>query len=442
MTAPLRLAIAGLGTVGGGLMKLITARRERLRALAGRDVVVVAVSARDRAKARGIDLAGIDWVEDAEALAHRDDVDCVVELIGGAEGVARRLVEAALLRGKAVVTANKALLAHHGMALSRLAEQGDATLAFEAAVAGGIPVIKTLRESLVGNDISRVYGILNGTCNYILTKMQDEGRAFDEVLKEAQALGYAEADPTFDIGGFDAAHKLAILTSLAFGTEIALGEIHVEGIERITLADIEAAGDLGYRIKLLGVAVKTPSGIESRVNPAMVPKHSAIAEVSGVTNAVAINGDFVGDLLLIGPGAGAGATASSVMSDIVDIARDTYVPAFARETLALASYTRAALDAHQGAYYMRLSVHDRPGAMAAITRRMADENVSLESIVQRRPRAALPGTQGAWHQAGSPASVVLITYATTEAQIRRALSAIESDGKIATLPQVIRIEQL
>lgn len=442
MTPPLRLAIAGLGTVGSGLVRLIAARRQRLAGTLGRDVVIVAISARDRSKERGIDLTGIEWVDDAISLASRDDVDCVVELIGGAEGPARTLVETALANGKSVVTANKALLAYHGVALARLAESKQVTLAFEAAVAGGIPVIKSLRESLTGNDISRIYGILNGTCNFILSKMQSEGLPFADVLAEAQALGYAEADPTFDIGGFDTAHKLAILTSLAFGTEMALDEVHVEGIERITIADIEAADDLGYRIKLLGVALRTESGIECRVHPAMVAKHSAIAEVSGVTNAVAINGDFVGDLLLVGPGAGAGATASSVMSDIADIARDSYVPPFIVTTAALTPYRRAALGEHQGAYYIRLSVYDRPGAMAAITKRMGDENVSLESIVQRRPKSALPGTRGAWREPGSPTAVVLITYETTEAQIRRALDAIEGDGKIAAQPQVIRIEQL
>jgi homoserine dehydrogenase len=314
-------------------------------------------------------------------------------------------------------------------------------LNFEGAVAGGIPVVKAIRENLQGNTIARVYGILNGTCNYILTLMLTEGRSFADVLKEAQAQGYAEADPTFDIGGFDTAHKLALLTSLAFGTRTSFESVYVEGIENITPADIEAADDLGYRIKLLGVAMVTESGIEQRVHPAMVPKHSAIAEVSGVTNCVAIDGDFVNTLLLVGPGAGGKATASAVMSDIVDLARGVLIPPFAVPAAALKPYKRAKLGQHQGAYYVRLSVYDRPGAMASIARRMSDREVSLESIVQRRPRASLPGID-ARPVNGDPIPLILITHETTEEAIRKALDAIESDGKVSEKPQMIRIEKL
>ena len=303
--APLRIGIAGLGTVGGSLLQLLDQHRERLTETLGREIVVAGVSARNKAKKRGNALDGLKWFDDPVRLAADPGIDVLVELIGGAEGPARAAVEAALKAKKHVVTANKALLARHGLALAKLAEANGCALNFEAAVAGGIPVIKTLREAMLGNEVRRVYGILNGTCNFILTKMQNEGLAFADVLKEAQDLGYAEADPTFDIGGFDAAHKLAILTSLAFGTEVALDDIHIEGIQSITLADIEAADDLGFRIKLLGIAERTPSGIEQRVHPAMVPKHLAIADVAGATNAVAISGDFVGNLLLVGPGAGA-----------------------------------------------------------------------------------------------------------------------------------------
>jgi len=441
MSQPLKLGIAGLGTVGTGLLQSLEAHSDRLRLTLGREIKVVAVSARSRAKNRGVDLEGYRWVADAVQLATDPEIDVFVELIGGEGGVAAEAVEAALRAGKHVVTANKALLARHGIRLARLAEERGVALNFEAAVAGGIPVIKTIREALLGNEISRVYGILNGTCNYILTTMEKEGRPFAEVLKEAQERGYAEADPTFDIGGFDTAHKLSILTSLAFGTELAFEDIHVEGIQHITPADIEAADDLGYRIKLLGVALRTPSGIEQRVHPAMVPKHSAIAEVSGVTNCVAIDGDFAGDLLLVGAGAGSKPTASAVASDIGDIARGLVLPPFLTPTDQLRPYVRAMLDRHQGAYYVRLTVHDRPGTMAAIAARMAEQDVSLESIVQRRPRPALPGS-GSRPAPGTLTPVVLITHETTEEAMRKALAAIESDGKVAETPQMIRIEKL
>ena len=441
MANVLKIGVGGLGTVGGGLLRLIETHGERIKTATGRDVVVTAVCARNPNKDRGVDLSRAQWFDDAVALAGADDIDVYVELIGGDEGVARDSVSAALNAGKHVVTANKALLASHGVSLARLAEDNGVALAFEAAVAGGIPVIKTLREALVGNEVSRVYGILNGTCNYILTKMQEEGLPFEDVLKDAQDLGYAEADPTFDIGGHDAAHKLSLLTSIAFGTEVAFDQIHLEGIETITPADIEAADELGYRIKLLGVALKTDSGIEQRVHPAMVPKHSAIAEVSGVTNCVAVDGDFVGDLLLVGPGAGAEATASAVMSDIGDVARGAAVAPFVTPARDLVPYKRARLGQHQGAYYVRFSVYDRPGAMAAIAQRMAEQEVSLESIVQRRPKHQLPGT-GIRPELGSPTSLVMITHETTESAMRAAMQAIEKDGKIADPPQMIRIEQL
>jgi homoserine dehydrogenase len=442
MQPPLRIGIAGLGTVGSGVVRLLRTNGERLTAALGRRIELAAVSARTPNKDRDIGLDGVTWIDDVKVLARHPGIDVFVELIGEADGLAKAAVEAALGAGKHVVTANKALLARHGRQLALLAEKNGVTLAFEAAVAGGIPVIKTIREALVGNEIIRVYGILNGTCNYILTKMQEEGRPFAEVLAEAQALGYAEADPTFDVGGHDTAHKLAILTSLAFATEIAFEEIHREGIQSITPADIEAADDLGYRVKLLGVALKTQGGIEARVHPAMVPKHSAIAEVSGVTNAVAIEGDFIGNLLLVGAGAGAKATASAVISDIADIARQQMpVHPFLVPANALKPYARATLGLHQGAYYVRLAVYDRPGAMAAIASRMGEQGISIESIVQRRPRSALPGI-GARLAPGELAPVVMITHETTEAAMRRALAAIEADGKVAGKPQMIRIERL
>ncbi|WP_072374539.1 homoserine dehydrogenase [Hyphomicrobium sp. NDB2Meth4] len=441
MQKPLTLGIAGLGTVGAGLLDLLNQHGGRFAERVGRPVEVVGVSARSRDKSRGIDTSGLKWFDDPVALAKADGVDVFVELIGGSDGIAKEAVEAALGAGKHVVTANKALLAKHGVKLAKLAEQKGVALNFEAAVAGGIPVIKALRESLVANEVQRVYGILNGTCNYILSSMTDEDRSFADALKEAQELGYAEADPTFDIGGFDTAHKLAILASLAFGTEINFEQIDVEGIQSITEADIDAANDMGFCIKLLGVASRTESGIEARVHPAMVPEESAIAEVWGATNAVAIDADFCGNLLLIGPGAGGRPTASSVAADILDIARGVVMPPLVTPTDGLKPYVKSKLGAHHGAYYVRMSVFDRPGAMAAIAKRMGDREISIESIVQRRPRSAVPGV-AARQKPGAPALVVIITHETTEEAIRQAVDAITQDGQVSERPQVIRIEKL
>jgi len=440
MADELKLGLAGIGTVGGGLLRLIEARGKSLSARAGCPIEVMAVSARNKRKNRSVDLSKFRFVQDPVALATYPEIDVFVELIGGEEGAAKEAIEAALRAGKHVVTANKALLAHHGATLAALAEKHGVTLNFEGAVAGGIPVVKVIREGLQGNDISRVYGILNGTCNYILTLMEREGRSFADVLKEAQAEGYAEADPTFDIGGFDTAHKLALLTSLAFGTRTNFDAIYIEGIETITPADIEAADDLGYRIKLLGVALRTDSGIEQRVHPTMVPKDTAIAEVDGVSNCVAIDGDFVGDVMLIGPGAGSGPTASAVMSDLIDIARGHILPPFGIKAKDLKPYKKAQMRAHEGGYYIRLSVYDRTGAFAAIAHRMAGQNISIESIVQRRPQTELEG-QGR-PDGGGPAAVVMVTHQTTEAAVRKALAAIERDGHVDAKPQMIRIEKL
>ncbi len=441
MTSPLKLGIAGLGTVGSGVLELIACNGVTFESGSSRAIEICGVCARDKRKNRNVDISSYKWFDDPVSLAISDETDVFVELIGGDEGAAKASVEAALKAGKHVVTANKALLAYHGVALARLADKRGVALNFEAAVAGGIPAIKTLRESLLSNNISRVYGILNGTCNYILTRMQKESRNFDEVLREAQDAGYAEADPAFDIGGHDTAHKLSILTSLAFGVETSIDTVYVEGIESISLAEIEAADELGYRIKLLGVAQKTDSGIEQRVHPAMVPKHSAIAEVDGITNCVSYDGDFVGNVMLIGPGAGAGPTASSVVSDILDIAKGTIIPAFGRRTDDLKPYERARMRAHEGGYYIRLSVFDRPGAFAAIATSMADQDISLKSIVQHRPRSALPERE-ARNENGAPQPIVMITHDTTEAAIRAALQSIEKQGNVTEKPQMMRIEKL
>jgi homoserine dehydrogenase len=432
MSDPLRVGIAGLGTVGAAVAQLLRQGAPDLARTCGREIELAAVSARDRGKDRGVDLGAVRWFEDPAEMAVAEGLDLVVELIGGEDGAAKATVEAALSAGRHVVTANKALLAHHGVALARTAEEADVGLYFEAAVAGGIPVIKALRESLAGNRISRVYGILNGTCNYILTRMEREGKEFGEILGDAQAKGYAEADPTFDIGGFDTAHKLAILTSLAFGTEIDLDSIYVEGIANIVPEDLAAADELGYRIKLLGVALVTETGIEQRVHPTMVAKSLPIAEIDGVTNAVAIDGHYVGEVMLVGPGAGGKATASAVVGDICDAARGIRVAPLRMPVAELKPYQRAQMRAHEGGYYIRLSVYDRPGAFAAIAGRMAEQGISLESIVQRGSHA--PGES-------KPTPVILITHETTEAQVREALDIIRADGHIERDPQMIRIEQ-
>jgi homoserine dehydrogenase len=440
MNEPLRLGLAGLGNVGASLVRMLERHGDELAVRTGRQLAVAGVSARNRGRNRGIDISGFRWFDDPVALARDPGNDVFVELIGGAEGPAHESVRAAISARKHVVTANKALLATHGVSLARAAEEAGVSLNFEAAAAGGIPIIKTLRESLAGNTINRVYGILNGTCNYILTRMEQDGLSFADCLRAAQQLGYAEADPTFDVEGHDTAHKLSLLAAIAFGTKIDTQSIYVEGISSISTADIEAADELGYRIKLLGVASRTDSGIEQRVHPTMVPKASAIARIDGATNAVAVDGDFVGQLVLSGPGAGGDATASSVMSDIADIARGDTVGTFGRPASMLAPYERAGIRLHEGGYYIRLSVYDRPGAFAAIAGRMAAGGISLESIVQRH-RAARVSATGQPVPA-EPAPVILITYETTETAIRQALDGIKGDGHIVGEPQMIRIEPL
>jgi homoserine dehydrogenase len=438
MTKQLRIGVAGLGTVGASLVRLLETHGETMGTRAGRPMAVTAVSARDRNRDRGVDLSGLAWFDDPIALAGAEDIDCFVELIGGDEGAARYAVEAALKAGKHVVTANKALLAKHGNALAALAEENGVHLAFEASAAGGIPIVKTMREALAGNRVTRLYGILNGTCNYILSRMEAEGLSFAECLADAQRLGYAEADPTFDVEGYDTAHKLALLTSLAFGTQIDADAIYVEGISAITPLDLKMADDLGFRIKLLGVAERTRTGIEQRVHPTMVPKDSSIAQVMGVTNAVTIDADAVGELTLIGPGAGGDATASAVLADIVDVAGTPARPPFGWPVAQMAVPERAPMQRHEGGYYVRLSVYDRPGAAAGIATHMAENDISLESILQRRSEAAALDPTG---RSGAPVPVVLITYATSEGAVREAIRQIAQDGLIAEDAQVIRIER-
>ena len=437
MATPLKVGLAGLGTVGASVVRLIERQRTALTARCGRSIEIVAVTARSRTKNRGIDLRKIRWVGDPVALARDPGVDVFVELMGGAGDPARRAVETALASGKSVVTANKALLAKHGVKLAALAERNHVALNFEAAVAGGIPIVKTLREGLVGNKLARIYGILNGTCNYILTRMEQEGLSFADCLKDAQRLGYAEADPTFDIEGHDTAQKLSILASLAFGIKVDPAAIYVEGISSIAPEDLSWADELGYRVKLLGVAVDTGKGIEQRVHPTMVPKDTAIAQVMGVTNAVTVDAHAVHAITLVGPGAGGMATASAVVADIGDIARGVRTPPFGRATGGLAVSRKAPMQRHEGGYYIRLLARDRPGSAATIARRLAQQGISIESIVQRHA-----GTQGGSNPGkAAPVPVILITYATTEDAVRRALAAVRRDRVISGSPQVIRIEK-
>jgi homoserine dehydrogenase len=428
MTGPLKIGIAGLGTVGAGVVKLLAEHNKLLALRGGRRLELVAVSARSKAKKRDIDITGVRWEKDPLALADAADIDVVVELIGGSGGVAKRLAERALRAGKHVVTANKALLALHGAELAELAEKRGSILAFEAAVAGGIPIIKALREGLVGNRVSRLYGILNGTCNYILTTMRETGRDFDVVLAEAQAAGYAEADPSFDVDGIDAAHKLAVLTGTAFGAKVNFAGVHVEGIRRVTSMDIEFAQELGYRIKLLGLARETSYGIEQRVHPCMVPLEAPIAHIEGVFNAVAIEGDYVGKTMFQGRGAGQGPTASAVVADLVDVARGRNMPAFVVPAARLADKKASPMDRHVGAYYMRLMVQDRPGVIAAVSKALAGERISLESMLQRGRS-----------QSGE-VPVVLTTHETEEARMQRALARISKLKAVAEAPCLIRIE--
>ncbi|MCB5945780.1 homoserine dehydrogenase [Acidocella sp. KAb 2-4] len=428
MMNPLRVGIAGLGTVGAGVVKLLARQAELITARAGRPIVVTAVSARDRTRERGISLDGLIWHDDPLALAWDEQVDVVVELIGGSDGPAKALAEKALAAGRPLVTANKALLAVHGAALAQAAEDAGLPLAYEAAVAGGIPVIKALREGLAANRVSRVAGILNGTCNYILTTMREEGRDFADVLADAQRLGYAEADPSFDIDGVDAAHKLAILAGLAFGARINFADLHIEGIRRVSALDIAFAQELGYRIKLLGIAEQTGEGVSLRVHPAMVPVSKPIATVDGVFNAVLLEGDFSGPVFLQGRGAGEGPTASAVVADLIDIARGSQIPVWGMAQGALAEARVVPMARLSSAYFLRLMVVDQPGVMADVTSILRDHGISLESMLQhgRKPGEAVP--------------IVLLTHETREDAVNAALARIATLEAVLEAPALIRIE--
>ncbi len=429
MAETLRVGIAGLGTVGAETFRILSERKDILLSRSGKKIEVVAVSSQNRHIDRGIDLSGVEWVDDARKLCLMPNVDVVVELIGGAEGIAKDIAEATVTNSKYFVTANKALIAHYGDEIGKNAEKNDVSIGFEAAVAGGIPIIKTLREGLGGNQFTRVYGILNGTCNYILSEMRETGRDFKDVLTDAQALGYAEADPSFDIDGIDAAHKLSILASIVFQTKINFEAIYTEGIRFISPIDLEFATELGFRIKLLGIAEIKDEVIQQRVRPCLVSINSQISQVEGVFNAVAVEGGDSGLSLSYGRGAGGGPTASSVISDLLDIASNRRVPNFGVKSDDLVARKSINMDGLHGSYYLRLKVFDRPGVLADLTAIFRDENVSVEAILQRGrdPEELVP--------------VVLTTHETNEEAILRSISKFKLLDSVAEDPRILPIEK-
>lgn len=426
----LKIGIAGLGTVGASTVQLLEQHAKMIASRTGKAVQVTAVSARSKTIDRGFALDTYRWFDDPVEMTTDSDIDVIVELIGGSDGIAKALVEKSLANGKHVVTANKALIAHHGAELANIAETSDVGFYGEAAVAGGIPILKAIREGLAGNAINRVYGILNGTCNYILSEMRDTGRTFGDVLEEAQKLGYAEADPTFDVDGIDAAHKLAILAGLCFGTKVDFDKVHIEGIRSISPLDLEFAEELGYGIKLLGIASHIDGEVELRVHPCMVPKDAPINHVGGSFNAVVADGDFVDSVLLEGRGAGGGPTASAVVADIIDIARGHTVPMYGAPSTALRDASVRDMDHHRGAYYVRFNVVDKPGVFAELAKALSDHDVSMESVLQRsrNPDQKVP--------------VVMTTHITDELNMRKAIEQIASSDWVVEDPVLIRIEEL
>jgi homoserine dehydrogenase len=428
MTAPLRIGLAGLGTVGAGVVKILQAHGPTIAVRAGRPIEIVAISARSRSRDRGVDLSAYPWEDDPVALARRGDVDLVVEAMGGEDGPAKATAEAALAAGKHLVTANKAMLARHGQALAELAEANGAALRFEAAVAGGIPVVKALTEGLAANAVTRVMGVMNGTCNYILTRMEAEDAPYETVLEDAKRLGYAEADPSFDVGGIDAAQKLALLVATAFGTRVDFDAITVEGIERVSLADLEHAAELGYRIKLLGVARSAGGGLEARMQPCLVPAGSPIGRLEGVTNMVVLEGDFVGRIVMSGPGAGEGPTASAIVGDVIDVARGLVIPPFGRPAASLAAANRAAEES-PAPYYLRFLVADAPGVLAKVAAALGDAGISINRMRQVE-------------HTGEEAPILIVTHTAERAALDRALAAIAGLDVCRAEPVAIRIEEI
>ncbi len=426
MNDPLRLGIAGLGTVGTGVVRIIRQKAALLAARAGRPVTISAVSARTRAKERGVPLDDYAWEDDPVALARRDDIDVFVELMGGDDGPAKHATEAAIAAGKDVVTANKALLAHHGHALALAAEDAGRVIRFEAAVAGGIPVIKALTEGLAGNDMTRVMGVMNGTCNYILTRMQSAGLSYEEVFQEASDLGYLEADPQLDVGGIDAAHKLSLLAAIAFGTQVDFGSVEMGGIGAITIQDIHHAADMGFRIKLLGVAQMTGRGLEQRMTPCLVPWTSPLGQLEGGTNMVVLEGDNIEQIVLRGPGAGMGPTASAVMGDVMDIARGFRLPVFGQPAAKL-ERARPAQGGTPAPYYLRMSLVDKPGALAKVATALGEAGVSIDRMRQ-------------YDHPGTDAPVLIVTHKAGRADLERALETMQRLDVVTDAPIALRIE--
>lgn len=426
MSKPLRLGIAGLGTVGTGVVKIVQRHAELLKIRSGLDIQITAISARSRKKDRGVRLNEFAWEDDPVTLAKRSDIDVFIELIGGSNGPAKAAVEAAIATGKDVVTANKAMLALHGQPLAEMAETKGCVIRFEAAVAGGIPIVKTLTEGLAGNQISRVMGVMNGTCNFILTKMQAENLDYNAVFAQAADLGYLEADPTLDVGGIDAGHKLAILASIAFGTQIDFAGVELEGIEKITVEDIDHAADMGYCIKLLGVAQMTGRGLEQRMSPCLVPASSPLGQLENATNMVVLEGDSVGQIVMRGPGAGEGPTASAVIADVIDIARGNRLPTFGQPASGLIKPTRAQ-SLVPAPYYLRLELQDKPGALSKISAILADAGVSIDRMRQ-------------YGHDKPTAPVLIVTHKVSPAALRDAMAKLPDTGVLAAEPVSIRIE--
>ena len=426
MNTPLRLGIAGLGTVGTGVVKIIRQKANLLATRAGRPVVISAVSARSRDKDRGVNISDYAWEDDPVALAKRADVDVFIELMGGSDGPAKAATEAAIAAGKDVVTANKALLALHGQELAEAAEAAGCVIRFEAAVAGGIPVVKALMEGLAGNDISRVMGVMNGTCNYILTRMQSSGLPYDAVFEEANQLGYLEADPTLDVGGIDAGHKLALLAAIAFGTKVNFAGVHLQGIERITIEDINHAADLGFRIKLLGVCEMTGRGLEQRMSPCLVPASSPLGQLEGGTNMVVLEGDNVEQIVLRGPGAGMGPTASAVMGDVMDIARGVRLPTFGQPAAGLAE-AKPARTTTPAPYYLRIGLEDKPGALAKVATVLGTAGISIDRMRQ-------------YQHEDATAPVLIVTHKATSKALEAALAEISKLEVVSGAPVALRIE--
>ena len=428
MPAPLRLGLAGLGTVGIGVVRIVQDHADLIAARAGRPVTITSVSARDRTRNRDADLSGYAWEEDPVALARRGDIDVFVEVMGGHEGAAKDATAAALASGKDVVTANKALLAHHGHALALMAEDAGRAIRFEAAVAGGIPVIKALTEGLAGNAMRRVMGVMNGTCNYILTRMEGAGLPYETVFEEARQLGYLEADPNLDVGGIDAGHKLSLLAAIAFGTQVSFDAVELEGIGAVSIDDIRLAADMGYRIKLLGVAQMTGRGLEQRMTPCLVPADSPLGQLQGGTNMVVLEGDAVGQIVLRGPGAGRGPTASAVMADVIDLARGIRVPTFGLPATALVRPVAAAV-ATPAAWYLRMTLLDKPGALAKIATALGEAGISIDRMRQYG------------HQ-GPNAPVLIVTHKATRDDVAHAMGMFAATGVLVGAPVALRIEEV